>query len=367
MAEKQMRDLSKKVKANLIAKVREGGYPMRAPLGYKVVDGSLVIVPKEAELVQRIYDLYDSPATSLISISKTLETEQILPPRGLKAWHKQTIDKILKNPVYISQIRWKGKIYPGSHEPIIEERQYNSVQAKINTRTGTRISRKFNLSGMLRLSDSGRLLSGETAKRHVYYGAHLERNGKRLYLREDRALTEIKKEIKTFAWTKEFSASVIEIAKEIVRDERDLVEPAIDTAQKALSELRGKQHRLLELLLSGQITQDMFGAKNTEITLQISDKERNLRSLKADDQTFIATMADIADKLHRLPAIIQSSTNADACKIMHEIIDTILISADKTLTLQFKEPFRRFAHPRKVLNWSPMRPVRHPPVNPSGR
>lgn len=357
MAEKQMRDLSKKVKANLAAKVREGGYPMRAPLGYRIIDGQLQVSQAEADLVQRIFNLYNTDLTSLISISQTLQAENALPPRGLKAWHKQTLDKILQNPVYVGKIRWKGKIYPGKHEPIISERLFNSVQAKIASRSGTRVSRKFNLSGLLRLSDSRRLLTGETAKQHVYYGAHVERDKKRLYLREDRVMLEIKSELSRFAWSESFTAAIIEIARDIVRSERTEVEAGITQAQRALSELRGKQSRLLDVLLAGQITSELYAEKNTEIILQIAERERNLRSLKANDQQFIAAMADIAEKLHRLPVIYRDAKPEDGARILHELLETVLVRPDKSIELQFKEPFRRFALPEKVLSMTTMRPL----------
>ena len=60
---------------------------------------SLVILPSEATIVQKIYELYIS-GYSIIGIKKHLEGNNILSPSGKPKWCKRTIEQILSNEKY---------------------------------------------------------------------------------------------------------------------------------------------------------------------------------------------------------------------------------------------------------------------------
>lgn len=70
-------------------------------LGYtKDEDGNLVIVPKEAELVRRIFRLY-LEGLSCMKIAERLTSEGILTVTGKNGWHATVIHKMLSNEKYM--------------------------------------------------------------------------------------------------------------------------------------------------------------------------------------------------------------------------------------------------------------------------
>lgn len=88
-------------------KAADGYVQYRAPYGYRLVDGELIIEPAEAKVVRMIYAMRKED-TSLQAIA---DEHQDLNPT--KVW------RILRNPVYRGKIRWKKKTLKGTHEPII--------------------------------------------------------------------------------------------------------------------------------------------------------------------------------------------------------------------------------------------------------
>ena len=63
-------------------------------------DGNLIFVPKEAEIIKRIYREY-LEGKSLACIGRELEKDGILTVAGKQRWRPETIKKILLNDKYI--------------------------------------------------------------------------------------------------------------------------------------------------------------------------------------------------------------------------------------------------------------------------
>lgn len=87
-------------------------------LGYKVVDKKLAVEPAEAELVKMIFRRFleiQSPK----NIAYELNNEERWTKQG-KPWTKQKIYGVLNNYHYIGEILYKGEIFQGEQEAIID-------------------------------------------------------------------------------------------------------------------------------------------------------------------------------------------------------------------------------------------------------
>ena len=116
-------------------------------LGYKIVDRRYVLVPEEAELVKRIYNLYLSGLGDL-TIAKLLNKEGIPTRKSVDGWNKVSINYILTNPTYTGDLvlqktyrknylsktkcynRGQRNLYivENSHEAIIDKETFQRVQ-----------------------------------------------------------------------------------------------------------------------------------------------------------------------------------------------------------------------------------------------
>lgn len=117
-------------------------------LGYtKGPDGVLQIVPEEAEIVRKIFDLYVQ-GNGVRKIKKYLESHGIKTVTGKAEWSTSTIDRILSNEKYIGQVLMQKSYTPdfltgkkeknlgqlamylveNAHEPIIDQETFDQVQ-----------------------------------------------------------------------------------------------------------------------------------------------------------------------------------------------------------------------------------------------
>ena len=80
------------------------GFANRKCYGYaKGDEGTLVPVPKEAEIVRQIFQ-WRIEGESLREIAKALSDAGIPAPRGGTVWHIETIRKMLKNEKYVGNV-----------------------------------------------------------------------------------------------------------------------------------------------------------------------------------------------------------------------------------------------------------------------
>ena len=137
--------LSGEVKRGMTEKAMQGGYMARAPLGYVNSEGTLKIVPEEAEIVRMIYRKYLNEHAAFSSIARYLNELGIPTKRG-GLWENRTVKYILQNPVYKGFTRWNvGKnnlrgptasspdmiLAESSHEAIIQPEVFEQVQDAI--------------------------------------------------------------------------------------------------------------------------------------------------------------------------------------------------------------------------------------------
>lgn len=117
-------------------------------LGYtKGPDGVLQIVPEEAEIVRKIFELYIQ-GNGVRKIKKYLESHGIKTVTGKTEWSTSTIDRMLSNEKYVGQVLMQKTYTPdfltgkqvkntgqkemylveNAHEPIIDQETFDKVQ-----------------------------------------------------------------------------------------------------------------------------------------------------------------------------------------------------------------------------------------------
>ena len=140
------------------------------PIGYRVQDRKLVVVPDEAKLVRRIFKDYlrYQGTTDLV---RDLIFEGVVTKTG-KPFSKQAIYKVIHNCLYVGEMPHKGKRFPGQHEPILDKALWDAVQAFVGTdererrvATMTRNSPPALLKGLLYAPNGQRMVPSAVTKR----------------------------------------------------------------------------------------------------------------------------------------------------------------------------------------------------------
>jgi DNA invertase Pin-like site-specific DNA recombinase len=178
LAQQESQSLSQNVKLGIQYRFQQGEVQVNHNrfLGYtKDESKRLVIEPKEAEVVRRIFREYLEGA-SMLQIGRGLEADGILTAAGKQKWRPETLRKILRNEKYIgdallqktytvdflSKKRVVNKgIVPqyyveNSHEAIIPRELFTQVQEEMAHRERG-YSSKYALSGIVFCGECGEI------------------------------------------------------------------------------------------------------------------------------------------------------------------------------------------------------------------
>lgn len=100
------------------------------PLGYVVQNRLLIIEPKEADIVRRVFTDYVE-VRSTTEMVKTYAEEGLTTRKG-GPFTKPSLYRILRNRMYLGELLHKGESFPGQHQAIITQAQWDAVQAVID-------------------------------------------------------------------------------------------------------------------------------------------------------------------------------------------------------------------------------------------
>ena len=140
-----------------------GGF---VPLGYRVENRKLLVEEAEAALVRRIFRgfLELESATRLV---QALEAEGATTKRG-RGFSKSDVYRVLTNRVYLGEAVHKGTAYPGEHDAIVTQSEWDAVQAILQVsprsrRNHTRCTTPALLRGLI-FDSAGRAMSPSHAR-----------------------------------------------------------------------------------------------------------------------------------------------------------------------------------------------------------
>ena len=149
-----------------------------APLGFDAVDKKLIVNAEEARVVGRIFKYYlEIPSTS--KVANRLNKEGYLPKRRLtkaglvtggSKFSKETIKRLLNNPIYLGKVRLNDQLFPGLHDSIIDESLFNQVQKKMEESAKDKYSTyqpksEQTLIGIMKCGYCGHNLTATSTKR----------------------------------------------------------------------------------------------------------------------------------------------------------------------------------------------------------
>lgn len=155
------------------------------PLGYDLKDRKLVVNKKEAETVTTIFRLYVELGAvrkvkaeiDRLNLRTKLHTPESGVTRGGLPFRIGHLYTILRNHVYRGQIKHRGEVYAGDHEPIIDQALWDKAQAQLASNTAIRRSGKSSkdpslLAGLLHDGEGNRMTPShaiKNGKRYRYY------------------------------------------------------------------------------------------------------------------------------------------------------------------------------------------------------
>jgi site-specific DNA recombinase len=303
IAEFYSRNLAAEVMKGTQQKVRSGGTPMRAPVGYLNVrefvagrEGRTVeLDPERAPLVRWAFGAYATGDWSLRSLATELEAQGLaFRPTAKQAARPVPANKlqeILRNRYYIGYVSYNGVEYEGKHPKLVADETFAAVQSTLDGHrtSGERSYRRDNyLAGSLRCNRcKSRLLYGVTRGKHGdeygYFfcaGRHSRKTGCTLrYLPEHY----VEKAVATY-WLSQAPAEDTALLREQLL--LDFAEFAKTTAterdqwEQRIATIKRERLKWAEKAMDGAVPNDIARDKQAQLAGRLLQAEAQLGKLR---------------------------------------------------------------------------------------
>ncbi len=157
---------SERVKASFAQKFKddEDAWYTRPPLGYDLVNGSLVVNEAEAVIVRHVFG-HVREGTPTKSLADAMNRAKMHGKSG-GTWSQVSVLQVVHNPVYAGYVYYAGVLRKNGHAPLVTVETFNEAQVALYIRT-SKHHRYPLLLGAERIEAQRKTTSGKGAAVYV--------------------------------------------------------------------------------------------------------------------------------------------------------------------------------------------------------
>ena len=299
--------------------MRSGKWVNHPKTAYDLIDGELV-QNSDATTVRRIFKLR----------AQGHSYNKIEQATGIGY---STVRSIVHSRIYLGEVGLNGEWFPGRHEPIITEAEFQAAHRDfIPGRTGR--SRHV-LSGRVRCGPCGRVVSvRNNGKGTTLYRCWHRGQGCR---QPSRSTTGLERAtllgLHLLSEDEDLQEAIRRKLREASRAGRPTASPPGGRAAGRLEALVERRRKLLELYYAERITAELFAEQETELTRQI----QNARQDRSDQWERIQEQNEVAERFEEVARVLgdldikevwTEATEAERRVLVEELVERVAMFPD---------------------------------------
>lgn len=296
-AQLERKAISERMITGRVERAKKGLYhtggQSRPPAGYDFKDKQLVINEYEAAAIRDLFRLFNE-GLGRRSLSEYLQKNY----PGRNKWLPSSIDRMLKNDIYIGRVKFSGESYKGIHEPIIDEVTFFKTQKEIERRKVNN-SKKYDyvslLGGLCECGICGakmanRRAHGRRGKIYRYYRCYSKKGSpkhmmkipdcpspaQQQYVIDDAVINKLKN---------------LDIDGEIKK--RTVVKTKTNEIEKQISDINKQINKLIELFQVDSIPMEVLSEKINKLNLEKESMEALVKKKQPNITEFKSRIRDL--------------------------------------------------------------------------
>jgi site-specific DNA recombinase len=349
LARNYVENLREEVRKGMREKAEQGIYPARPPVGYRnnKAERTIEIDPARAPIAQRLFDLYGSGRHSLLTLRNAIRTEfGVAYPNGY-------LQRLLKNPFYVGLFVWGGKVYPGTHQPLISRAVFDRVQDVLHGRNRGKLAKKgFAFSGLLQCAYDNCAVTAEIKKgKYTYYHCTGYRGKCELpYFREEEIAKRLGEPLRNIRIPDPVLAQLEDSLLADRDREQEVRQEKINRLQQRLTTVRRRLDRAYLDKLDGHITEGFWNAKSAEWH---EEEGRLLAEISELDQAKPGRLLDgvrILELAHKAYFLYLRQSPAEKAKLLKMVLSNCSIDAVSVYPT-YRKPFDLIFQAAQTERW----------------
>ena len=320
--------LRENVTRGMRQKIRNGVWPVLAPLGYlnnpktRGIDVDTAKAPK----VKKIFELY---ATGNYNLRELAEWRQRI---NLKSnlGNNISIGKVhalLQNVFYTGLMKFKGEIYEGTHEPFISKKLFDKVQEIMREKGKPQKVKKHNFAflGLMKCPCSAAITAEKKIKpsgrEYIYYRCTKKKGPcrEKHFLREEELFAQIKSFLQKVSLS---SQDTERILAELDKDEQQAKEQAKTTVQNLkaeLSEIEKKLEKLLDIYLEETITAEEYASRKEKLVKKKVGLQEQIQDFEQNGLSWLEPAREFVLSLNQAAKLLESENKSEMTTFLKNI------------------------------------------------
>jgi len=355
LAKNYINNLSDEVKKGFQEKLRQGGWPGSAPLGYKndANTKNVIIDDSQAHFVKKAFEMYATELFSLDRICEQLHKQGFVNKFDKKV-SKSKLHVTLQNPFYIGKMIWKGETYQGKHKPLIEPELFYKVQEIFSNRKRPRKDKhNFLFSGLIKCGVCGSSYTTEIQKgKYTYYRCteHYKKHSHN-YWREEKLEKEIIKVLDMLIIPENIYNDVKNALKNSHTNEIEFHNEALKTLQQKLDRIQKRKDQLYDDKLDGLISKEVYLEKAKKEQENEDSLLNLIKKHKKANQSYFETGLKILELCKMASYLYKQGTREEKREILQFVFSNFTITNER-FDYTAKSPFSEIIKMQSRSEWS---------------
>ncbi len=344
-------NLCENVKRGLYFKLRRGGWPSYAPIGYKNDRNtrSVVVEPRSARLVKEAFKKFASGEFSSMKDIRDLFFRNGITRRNGKPLHFNQIREMLQRTFYYGLMTYHGETYEGKHKPLITKKLFDEVQKILEKKYNRKPQKhEFAFTGFIRCKECGSFFTAEKHKKfypktrgevwYTYYRC-VKKKGvcSQPYLREEELEKQLRDSIRRVSLSEVWANKLLAMAEKDGEKEKEFAAGELQKLSVSLSDLEKKLDKLLESYLEEIIDTESYQRKKDELLQTKKVLQEKIEEIKTKGSSWLEPLQEFIKEAADAAKIARAKNNCKDLAIFSKKVGSNYFLFNKRLEFSLSE------------------------------
>jgi site-specific DNA recombinase len=336
-----IRNLRDEVRKGFNGRLRQGLYPLPAPIGYldQGKGQAKTHDPLKAPLIERAFSLYATGKHNLFTLGNELYRLGLRNKRGGRVT-RTGLSVILNNEFYfgIIFIRRTGERHLGVHEPIVRKELFDRVQSILRGRTNA-VGYKYSFTyrRTLTCTHCSYRLIAERQKGHVYYRCQTKSCPKTC-MREELIDSGFDDALRRLRMAPNDLRNLKNEFEHLERERMSRYDDQVKSAKLQVAAIDDRRKRLIDAYIDRTISKDAFEERNAALLHERATAFELLEEVEKNPSLFTTRKNKFLELLSSLSINVIDENREEKRDRLKEITSNLAID-QKTLIPTYKIPF----------------------------
>ncbi len=336
-----IRNLREEVKKGFYGRLKQGLYPMPAPVGY--LDNGKgqpkTPHPVSAPLVGKSFELYATGRYGIRSLLVEMTSRGLRNKNG-KPVSKNAFHDLLKNKFYTGLIKIikTGEVYRGLHQPLVSMKLFERVQAVMSGKTNDKQNRHFFLfRGLAVCSGCRHKLIPERQKGYAYYRCQ-KKGCPQKTVREELLMENFCRMLEDLRFNDRENRSLERIITKRRGATESFVQTRRQTLQLQLEKCRERLSKLTDALIDGTLERDLFVNKKNSLVQEEHRLQDELKSCGESESDALDRTSKILELANQAYLSYETANEEEKREMVKTVVSNFIVEG-KSVVIKPNLPF----------------------------